>query len=388
MPLKLSPTQVAFNARGDGSFNKPFAEQVAFFRQKLNVPTERWDDILTRAHDRAFMVAGAAKADLLQDLRGAVDKGISQGKSLQAFRKEFPSIVQKHGWEGWTGSDTKAGRNWRTKVIYTTNVRTSYAAGREQQLSSPALLKLRPYLKYIHNDTVTHPRPLHVSWSGLVLKHDDPFWDTHKPPNGWGCRCRVVAVSKREYNGQTAPDDGTYTKVDRNGVEHTVPKGIDYGFDYAPGRSNAPLLRQVIAKNDNADWHLARDSVHSLVDSDVFVGFFNGKHDGEFPVAVLNPTDKALLKTENHVVVLSKQSIDKQLAKHPDVTLSDYRNVQSIIDNGEVYQLGEERLIYLKRGDLTYRVALKKTKNGLNNYLLSLFRNDKGKPPKGAVRIR
>ena len=28
---------------------------------------------MTRAHDRAFIVAGAMKADLLADLRGAVD---------------------------------------------------------------------------------------------------------------------------------------------------------------------------------------------------------------------------------------------------------------------------------------------------------------------------
>ena len=69
MPLNLSPTQIAFNARGDGTFNLPFTEQISFFRNKLNLSTERWDDILHQAHDRAFIVAGAAKADLLDDLR-------------------------------------------------------------------------------------------------------------------------------------------------------------------------------------------------------------------------------------------------------------------------------------------------------------------------------
>ena len=53
-------------------FGLPFQEQIDFFRAKLNLPTDRWDDIWKAAHDRAFVVAGAAKADLLNDLRQAL----------------------------------------------------------------------------------------------------------------------------------------------------------------------------------------------------------------------------------------------------------------------------------------------------------------------------
>jgi uncharacterized protein with gpF-like domain len=208
MGLNLSPTQVAFNARGDGKFNKPFDDQVDFLRQKLNLPTAHYDDILKVAHDRAFVVAGATKADLLADLHAAINKAAQEGKSIQWFKKEFESIVQKHGWEGWTGSDTKAGRDWRARIIYKTNLSASYAAGRYAQLTHPDLLKSRPYWKYIHNDTVAHPRPLHVAWSGLVLHWDDPFWQTHFPPNGWGCRCRITAVSAKDYEGAQAPNEG------------------------------------------------------------------------------------------------------------------------------------------------------------------------------------
>lgn len=248
MPLKLSPTQLAFNARGDGKFSLPFQEQIDFFRKKLSLPTEHYDDILAEAHNRAFVVAGAMKADLLNDLRGAVDKAIADGKTIQWFRKEFAGIVQKHGWEGWTGSDTKAGRDWRTRVIYNTNIQTSYNAGRYAQLTHPDLLTHYPNWKYVHNDTVAHPRPLHQSWSGTVLPHDDPWWDTHFTPNGYGCRCRITSANPGEYKGQPAPDDGTYEQVDRNGVVHTLPKGVDYGFDYKPG---APVLEQMKGFIDN-----------------------------------------------------------------------------------------------------------------------------------------
>ena len=246
MPFQLSPTQIGFNARDDGSFKLPFQEQIDFFRQKLNLPTEHYDDILKAAHDRAFVVAGATKADLLNDLRGAVDKAISEGKTIDWFRKEFSGIVQKHGWEGWTGSDTKAGRDWRTRVIYKTNLSASYAAGRYAQLTDPDLLKSRPFWKYIHNDTVMHPRPLHLAWSGTVLPWNHPWWQTHFCPNGWGCRCRITAVTADEYKGLPAPDGGIYTHIDRNGVSHTIPKGVDYGWNYAPGASVQQQMRGFI----------------------------------------------------------------------------------------------------------------------------------------------
>ena len=246
MPLKLSPTQLAFNAKGDGSFKLPFQEQIDYLQQKLDLPTQHWDDIKGAGHDRAFIVAGATKADLLSDFHTAVNQAIAEGQSIGWFKKEFESIVQKHGWEGWTGSDTRAGRDWRARVIYNTNMRASYAAGRYAQLTDPELLKARPYWKYIHNDTVAHPRPLHQSWSGTVLPHDDAFWSTHFPPNGFGCRCRVTAVTASDYKGLPAPDDGTYTKVDRTGVAHTLPIGVDYGWGYTPGAGVAKSFKQII----------------------------------------------------------------------------------------------------------------------------------------------
>jgi len=212
------------------SYNQPFAEQLAFFRQKLNLPTERWDDIALAEHDRAFIVAGAQGADLLEGLRGAVDEAIERGTGLEAFRKNFKRIVAEHGWTGWTGEGTPGGVAWRTKVIYQTNMATSYAAGRWRQLNDPDLLKILPYWQYRHNDSVMHPRPLHVSWDGLTLPPDHPFWQTHFPPNGWGCMCRVTAVSKEDFMRAIAAGRGPANAP-------TGTEGIDTGFGYAPGAS-------------------------------------------------------------------------------------------------------------------------------------------------------
>lgn len=196
-----------------------------------------------------MMVAGAMKLDLLTDLKAAVAKGVTQGTTLAEFRKDFDAIVQKHGWTGWTGEGSEVGRTWRTRLIYETNLRTAWQAGRWAQTQEGKAQ--RPFLIYRHSDLSLHPRPLHQSWNGLVVAVDDPWVQTHWPPNGWGCKCRMFALGPRDLaklgksGPDTPPDDGTYVWKDKvTGLRHEIPRGIDPGWDYAPGASRVGFLRQ------------------------------------------------------------------------------------------------------------------------------------------------
>jgi uncharacterized protein with gpF-like domain len=162
----------------------PFKEQIEYFRKKLNIPTQQWNDLLDDAHEQAFTVAGAMEADLLNDLRRSVSQAIENGIPLDEFRKQFREIVAKRGWTGWTGEGTKKGEAWRTKVIYDTNIFSTHAAGRFQQ--QKAIANKRPYWQYKHSHLSADPREQHLAWDGLILPHDDPFWSTAYPPNGDG----------------------------------------------------------------------------------------------------------------------------------------------------------------------------------------------------------
>jgi hypothetical protein len=232
----------------DFGFNTPFDLQVGFLRRKLDLPTETWTDLWQSAHDRAFVVAGAMKADLLADLHAAVNKAAEQGTTLETFRQDFERIVAANGWTGWTGEDTAGGRAWRTKVIYQTNMAASYAAGRWAQINDPALADFRPYITYHHADGVIHPRPLHLAWNGLTLPKDHPFWRTHAPPNGWGCHCYASAASakdraKAEAAGKAEPPAGWQDLDPKTGA----PIGIDRGWAYAPGANTTTPLRDMVA---------------------------------------------------------------------------------------------------------------------------------------------
>lgn len=218
----------------------PFSEQIEFFRRKLNIPTEGWTDIYGAEHDWAFMVAGANRNALVEDFRQAVEHAIAGGGTLEQFRRDFDRIVTTHGWS------YNGGRNWRSRVIYETNLRSSYMSGRYQQLLE--LRDVRPYWMYVHNDAVEHPRPLHESWDGLVLRWDDPWWQYHFPINAWGCQCSVRALSEADLKrmGKDGPDQApainwvtlTIGQRSPNGPrEVVVPDGIDPGFEHVPGQS-------------------------------------------------------------------------------------------------------------------------------------------------------
>lgn len=235
-----------------GVFARPFTEQVAFFRRKLRnlVATARWDDIEREAQDDAFMAAGAAKADLLTDLAAATDKAISEGRGIEEFRRDFRAIVKRHGWTGWTGEGSVRGEAWRVGVIYRTNAYTSYAAGRHAQLVEGKF----PLWVYRHGGSL-QPRPHHLSWDGLVLPPDHPFWRTHYPPSDWGCSCYAVGArserAARRLSGD--PQSKLPANWNRTDPKTGAPVGIGRGWDYAPGASVSDAVNALAAKLPNWD---------------------------------------------------------------------------------------------------------------------------------------
>ena len=218
----------------------PFDEAIAFFRKKLNLPTETWLDIWQEMHARAFVVAGAMKKELLEDLREAVEKGIAEGTTIEAFRESFDEMIQKYGWA------FNGGKAWRTAVIFNTNLSVGYSVGHYRQMMDPAVRRARPLWRYVAS-SAANPREEHKKWYNLVLPSDDPWWVTHYPPNGWGCHCGVVNHSKREVDRlkkegmniqEIRPDDGEYEWINKQtGEIHEIPVGIDPGWAYNPGKA-------------------------------------------------------------------------------------------------------------------------------------------------------
>lgn len=242
-----------------GNFSPEQALQVWSQRAANPVPAYSWLDIFNAEHASAFTVAKTAGADVLDDIAQAVQDAIANGETFDQFVSEIEPILVEKGWWGTgpafdpvtgTWNDAQLGSLNRLRIIYDTNFRQSYSAG--QWTSFERNKSDLPYLMYAHTSSL-HPRIEHLAWDGICLPVDDDFWLTHYPPNGWGCKCGVIALTQKQYdamNGKgliatTAPKlVWSQFLNSRTGIQTAVPAGIDPGFGYNAGKA---FLAQLLA---------------------------------------------------------------------------------------------------------------------------------------------
>lgn len=329
-----------------GTFRKPFAEQVAAFRIRLGnrLPTQAWDDLRRDMHDTAFVVAGAQQADLLADLGDAVRKSIEDGTTFETFKKDFRAIVEKRGWHGWTGEGSLRGEEWRMRTIYRTNLRTSYMSGRYAQLQAGNFR----YWIYKHSGAA-HPRLDHMSWDGLAFSPDDPFWDTHYPPNGWGCGCKVRGANsarsvERVGGDLTKPRPDDWNTLDpRTGA----PPGIDKLWDYAPGQSVSNAVSVIAGKLDAYPAQITPDLLKMLSGGRAFERWYENPI-GDWPIAQITADAAARISAPTRIVSVPPGVLEKQKRQHPDIALADYRDIQQALDEAtHVIRETPEKLVFI-----------------------------------------
>lgn len=233
----------------------PFDEAIKAFRAKGYSTTFNWQEMMGEEHAYSFTVAKAMQRDILQDIRTAMDEAIAGGQTLAQFKDGLRPKLQEKGWWGrqtMTDPDTgeerevQLGSSRRLKTIYETNMRTSYASGRWEQIQRTK--EVFPYLRYICVMD-GRERPEHRALHNLVLPVDDPFWKEHYPPNGWGCRCSVQQLTADDVArlglkvSEKAPDIQRRTvRNTHTGEVMSVPRGIDPGFNYNVGNARMKAL--------------------------------------------------------------------------------------------------------------------------------------------------
>lgn len=203
--------------------------------------SDHWTDVWREEHATAFTAARLTSEQLVEDVHRELVAALGAGETMETFRARVQPLLERRGW-----APPRRGGDVPTRLarIYRTNMRTARAAGRWQRIERRA--KTMPYLLYLRS-TAPEPRSEHLVWVGIILPVTDPWWDTHCPPNGWGCRCRVRQISARERARRLAAEPGAYrteappdTMVEwtnpATGELREVATGIDPGWDTNPGR--------------------------------------------------------------------------------------------------------------------------------------------------------
>lgn len=362
------------------AFGLPPAKAKRFFESKGYTFSWRWEETLGAAHAKAFTVAKVVRMDVLQDIRGMVQKALDDGITFEQFRKELTPKLQEKGWwgekfvAGPDGAIEKIleGSPRRLRTIYDMNLRTAYSAGREEHFQ--ANIKARPYGMYVAVlDSKT--RPKHRELHGKVYPLDDPFWQAFTPPIDWNCRCRKRALSARQVEQKgikVLSSEGQLSKTDalvstktgelRQVTTITLPDGTKVstgiGFDYNPATAAwQPDL-------DSYDADIALKYLEGAVTGPDFERFFDGKLRSNYPVGMV--PEGVDLGAKSNVVTFSDDSLLKNKGLipgrspgHPEITLADYQKLPKLFSDAQlmVKQKDNTYQFFYQTDKLYYAVA-------------------------------
>ena len=197
-------------------------ERAVAYLEGLGVEiTWDWREQLEVIRRQTFTVAKVTSASLLNTILAELRRGQTEGKGYKAWASEVGTLLEKKGF-----AKREDGTAWRLDNIYRTNMQSAYQAGRYTQMRESERFQYWEYRAVGDKRS----RADHLKLDGLILHRDDPFWKKAFPPNGFGCRCSVTALTLRQ----------AIAKGHRPGKDDAPDWNPDEGFAGIPGQPYEP----------------------------------------------------------------------------------------------------------------------------------------------------
>lgn len=208
------------------NFSKAPDHTIKYLEDKGLEVGFNYTDIKKEAHHKAFTVAKITKLDLLSDIQKSLVDSLKEGKSFDKWKKELtPNLIQK----GWYGKQEVINPNTgeikeiyigsrRLRTIYHTNTRMAYAQGSANNIYN----SFNEYIQY-KSLWYGNRRLEHKELHNIVKHKNDKFWATFYPPNGFGCECYVISLSKKDLERlELSVDTRDYTGHIENDFTYDV----------------------------------------------------------------------------------------------------------------------------------------------------------------------
>lgn len=199
----------------------PFDEAIAAAKRRgVVLPEVYYGELPAKMRSRAFTVSGLTSLDQIQRVMDSLEAATQNGQTFRDWKKAVLADVPDLG---------KLPAD-RLDNVFRTAIQTHYNIGRWEQLERNR--ERRPYLMYdAINDGRT--RPAHRAMDNHIAPIDDPIWNRWYPPNGFRCRCSVIALTEAQ------------AKARGYGTKPTPTVDPDQGWDYHPGLSHDEALRKL-----------------------------------------------------------------------------------------------------------------------------------------------
>lgn len=416
---------LAATGRIERGFPTP-PEVLDYFRDKKLTPRFSWLDVWGEEHAHAFTVAGVLEERTLAEFRAGIDQALANGTGFGTFKAEMQRRLKPVGWWGPRSvADPETGkvktvdftRPKRLQTTFWSNVRSARAAGQWDRMQRTK--RALPYILYVRT-TAGDPRPEHLRWAGIILPVDHPFWRTHFPPNGWGCKCAVRQISAAQAARLLgrAPEDGGVIYRDtppaermhtfinkRTGVRTLVPDGIDPGWHTNPGVGRSKTLGRILADQlDDTPSELAAARIGRLVQSDGYrswivrsqmrgaerrilekantppaeVNALQPWQQSPMPVAALTPELARDVGAARTTVTATDSAVGHGVDH--GMTVREWSFVSEILTTGEIWRRRTDgRLIAMKEVEGRFYIALMDIGPAQRAHIVTLMSNSRGR---------
>ena len=107
-PVKISPEPIRFE------------DAILFFRSKVPLTREEWEELEKLLRFRAFTVARLTELDAINHVKEKILKAIEEGKTFQEFMAEAgeDELLKKAGFH--------QSNPWYWETVFRTNIQTAY----------------------------------------------------------------------------------------------------------------------------------------------------------------------------------------------------------------------------------------------------------------------
>lgn len=167
-------------------FEMKFDEAIAYALNKKPTLFSELDEITDKVKNNCFWIKRSTELTATEKVLKELQKSLENGGTFKEFMQGIDGVIDKVGM-GTNG--------WYASNVYRTNMMTFYNSGTyKQQMDN---ITDKPYLFY---DGIADNRQSKIcqELDGKVYKATDPIWARIYPPNHYGCRSSVVAMSKEE----------------------------------------------------------------------------------------------------------------------------------------------------------------------------------------------
>lgn len=318
-------------------------ESIAYLKSKGLLLSFNYDELKGAAHNQAFSVAKVTRLDLLNDIHEELLDAMKDGRTFKDFQESIKPKLEKKGWWGATevvnprtGEVKSIDVNARRlKTIFETNTRMAYNVAREEAMDELPLSVYRRYVSALLSST----REEHAHMHGIIKHKDDKFWIKNSPLNGWGCKCKKTAYSKKQIGRKG-------WKISDNTLEDVADK--DFAYDTRAGNKLTKLSKINLDKSLSTLPKATKDNAYEALSEAALLNAFYEK-------LGINAGDTFIDKINDPMVV--DDSLFTSASGHLKIKVKERHllldeMIPTILDPDEIYLeldigniTGEQRLV-------------------------------------------